>query len=74
MVLKITRISNDCIGVDLNRNCLRNISMLDFVMIQILLWEFERYILYRYFQYDICWFQDLILNISRYIFYSEPCI
>ena len=44
MVLKITRISNDCIGMDSNRNCLRNISMLDFVMIQILLWKFERYI------------------------------
>ena len=44
MVLKITKISNDCIGVDLNRNCLRNISMLEFVIIQMLLWKFERYI------------------------------
>ena len=33
MVLKITRISNDCIGMDLNRNCFRNISMFDFVVI-----------------------------------------
>ena len=74
-VLKITKISNDCIGVDLNRNCLRNISMLDFVIIQMLLWKFGRYrYIYRYFQYDICWSQNLILNISRYIFYSEPYI
>ena len=29
--------------MDLNRNYLRNISRLDFVTIQILLWEFERY-------------------------------
>ena len=43
MVLKITRISNDCIGVELNRNCLRNISMLEFVIIRMLLWKFERY-------------------------------
>ena len=35
--------------------------------------EFGRYI-YRYSQYDICRFQNLILNISRYNFYSEPCI
>ena len=44
MVLKITKISNDCIGVDLNLNCLRNISMLEFVIIQMLSWKFERYI------------------------------
>ena len=44
MVLEITKISNDCIGVDLNRSCLRNISMLEFVIIQMLLWKFERYI------------------------------
>ena len=44
MVLKITKISKDCIGMDLNRNCLRNISMLEFVIIQVLLWKFERYI------------------------------
>ena len=44
MVLKVTRISNNRIGMDLNRNCLWNISMLDFVIIQILLWKFERYI------------------------------
>ena len=44
MVLKITRISNNYIGMDLNRNCLWIISMLDFVIIQMLLWKFERYI------------------------------
>ena len=75
VVLKIIRISNIRIGMDLNQNYLRNISMLDFVIIQIWLWKFERYrYIYRYFQYDICWSQNLILNISRYIFYSEPCI
>ena len=30
--------------MDLNRNCLWNILMLDFVIIQIALWKFERYI------------------------------
>ena len=49
MVLKITRISNDCIRMDLNRNCLRNISMLEFLIIRMLIWKFERYILISLF-------------------------
>ena len=78
MVLKIARISNDCIGMDLNRNCLRNISMLEFVIIRMLLRKFERYIFISLFpkrhllvvEFDIEYkpgyfsIQSLVLNIK----------
>ena len=68
MILKIINTPNTWIGLELNRNYLRDISMLDFVTIQILFWGFKRYILYRYFQYDICWFKEFDIEYKPIYF------